>query len=176
MAPRSGVVIVIPEAEARFGALRRRFDPQARLGLPAHVTILFPFMPPALVHAPVLRRLELLFQRCSPFHCVFARVERFPSTAWLAPSHAAPFVDLTNAVAREFPQYPPYGGVHATVVPHLTIADGDAGAADSAERELRADLERHGPVSGHCDSVQLLENASGRWRQMHEFPLAGRQG
>lgn len=175
MAARTGLVIAVPEAQARFGALRHRFDPQARLGVPAHVTILFPFMPPELVDAQVLRRLELLFQRFPPFACAFQRVERFPSTAWLAPADPNRFVELTNAVAREFPQYPPYGGAHASVVPHLTIADGDAAAAEVAQEELRADLERNGPVSAHCGSVRLLENSSGRWGEMHEFALVGDQ-
>lgn len=173
---RTGLVIVVPEAEPRFGAMRRRFDPQAELGVPPHFTILFPFMPPQLVDAAVCRRLKRLFRRFSPFLCVLDRVGRFPATAYLAPVHPAPFVELTNAVAREFPEYPPYGGVHSSIHPHLTIADGDAKAADVAELELRADLERHGPISSQCACVKLLENSSGMWREMHEFALVGHQG
>lgn len=173
---RTGLVIVIPDADARFGAMRRQFDPQAALGVPAHVTILFPFMAPGLVDAGVRRRLALAFRRFTPFRCVLDRVERFAATAYLAPVHAAPFVELTQAVAREFPDYPPYGGVHASILPHLTIADGDAAAADIAERALRADLERHGPLSADCGSVALLENSSGRWRPMHEFELGEGRG
>jgi 2'-5' RNA ligase len=173
---RTGLVIVILEAEARFGAMRRRFDPQAALGVPAHITILFPFMAPELVDAGVRRRLTLLFKRFSPFRCVLGRVERFPATTYLAPVFPGPFVELTNAVAKAFPDYPPYGGAHASVIPHLTVADGDARAADLAEQELHADLERHGPVSAHCGSVRLLENSTGRWREMHEFALVGHQG
>lgn len=173
---RTGLVIVIPDADARFGALRRQFDPQAVLGVPAHITILFPFMPPGLVHAAVRRRLALVFRRFAPFRCVLDRVERFAATAYLAPVHAAPFVELTQAVAREFPDYPPYGGVHASIVPHLTIADDDAAVADIAERALRADLERHGPLSADCASVALLENSSGRWQQMQEFGLGPDRG
>ena len=176
MTPGTGLVIVIPEAETRFGALRRKYDAQASQGVPAHVTVLFPFMAPDLVDDAVRRRLVRLFKRHSPFQCRFDRVGRFPATAYLVPMPAGPFVDLTNAVAAEFPDYPPYRGAHAGVIPHLTIADGDAAAADTGEQELRADLERDGPVSAHCGSVRLLENSSGTWRTMHDFALAGHQG
>jgi 2'-5' RNA ligase len=173
---QTGLVIVISEAEARFGHLRRKFDPQASLGVPAHITILFPFMAPELVDSSVRRRLGILFKRYSPFRCVLNRVERFSTTAYLAPAFAAPFVELTMAVARLFPEYPPYGGAHPSVIPHLTVADGDASAAETTERELRADIERNGPVAAHCGSVRLLENSSGRWKEMHEFALVGHQG
>jgi 2'-5' RNA ligase len=171
--PRTGLVIAIPEADARFGSMRRRYDPQASLGVPAHVTILFPFMPPALVDADVRRRLKLLFARHAPFTCRLERVERFSATTYLAPEPAAPFVELTQAVAAAFPDYPPYGGAHGGIVPHLTVADGDAQAADFAEREVRAELGRTGPVTAQCRSVRLLENSSGRWTTMDEFPLVG---
>lgn len=173
---QTGLVIVVPEAEARYGALRRRCDPQASLGVPAHITILFPFMAPELVDSGVRRRLSILFKRFSPFRCVLTRVERFPATAYLAPAFPEPFVQLTMTVAREFPEYPPYGGTHPSVIPHLTVADGDALLAATAERELRADIARNGPVATHCGSVRLLENSSGRWKEMHEFSLVGHQG
>jgi 2'-5' RNA ligase len=173
---QTGLVIVIPEAEARVGAMRRKYDPQASLGVPAHVTILFPFVPPDLVDAEVRRRLRRLFRRCSPFACRLSVVARFPATAYIAPAVAAPFIELTEAVVAEFPQYPPYGGAHAGVIPHLTVADGDARAADDAELELRADFERNGPIISHCGSVRLLENSTGRWKTMDEFALVGHQG
>jgi 2'-5' RNA ligase len=172
----SGLVIPIPEADARFADLRRRFDAQAALGVPAHITILFPFMPPEQIDEDVHRRLKRLFKRFSPFRCVLSRVERFPQTAYLAPVHPEPFIELTQAVAREFPSYPPYGGAHAGVVPHLTIADGNEQAACDAEALLRADLQAHGPLASQCASVRLLGNASGRWETLGEFALIGHQG
>ena len=169
---QSGLVIAIPQAESRFGAMRQRFDPQANLGVPAHITILFPFMPPGQIDGQVRRRLARAVARIAAFRCVLDRVDRFPSTAYLAPHDPAPFVDVTMAVVGEFPEYPPYGGAHAGIVPHLTVADGDAHAARIAEQELRAALENEGPVIARCVSVQLLENSSGYWRQMDEFSLA----
>lgn len=173
---QTGLVIVIAEAETRFGPMRRKYDRQANFGVPAHVTVLFPFMPPELVDAEVRRRLKHLFKRHSPFVCQLTRVERFPATTYLAPASAAPFVELTRAVVREFPQYPPYGGAHPGDIPHLTIAHGDAQAAHLAQDEARAELDREGPVTTLCGSVRLLENSTGQWRTMDEFPLVGHQG
>jgi 2'-5' RNA ligase len=173
---QTALVIVVPEAESRVGAMRRKYDAQANLGVPAHITVLFPFMPPELVDPDVRRRLKRLFKRCSPFACHLARVGRFPATTYLEPTAAAPFIELTRAVVGEFPQYPPYDGAHAGIVPHLTVAHGDAGDADIAEQELRAELERRGPITAHCGSVRLLENSTGLWRAMDEFALVGHQG
>jgi 2'-5' RNA ligase len=174
--PQTGLVIFVPEADARFGEMRRRFDPLAVRGMPAHVTILFPFIPPESVDAEVRRRLARLFKKFSPFRCVFDHVGRFPSTAWLAPMHAAPFIELTLAVAKEFPEYPPYAGVHEAIVPHVTISDGDAAIAAQAEQEISDDLARNGALATQCSVIKLLENSTGRWQAMHEFALVGHQG
>jgi hypothetical protein len=173
---QTALVIFIPEGETRFGEMRRKYDPQANLGVPAHVTVLFPFMPQELIDSATRRRLKLLFKRHSPFVCRFASVGRFPATTYLAPANSAPFIELTRAVVGAFPQFPPYGGAHAGAIPHLTVADGDSHRADTAERELRADIERLGPVTAHCRSVKLLENSTGLWREMDEFVLVGHQG
>ena len=41
--PRTALIVVVPEAEPAVGALRLEHDWSAPLGVPAHVTILFPF-------------------------------------------------------------------------------------------------------------------------------------
>ena len=173
---RSALIIAVPEADTRFGELRRRFDPQVALGVPAHFTVLFPFMPPEQIDDDVRRRLKRLLKRHSPFVCQLARVGRFADTAYLAPMAPAPFIELTRAVVAEFPAYPPYGGAHEGIVPHLTVAHGDAQAADVAEQALREEIERRGPVTAHCASVRLIEDSSGLWKMMDDFPLAGHQG
>jgi hypothetical protein len=39
----SAFAVSVPEAERYVGALRDRFDPTAKLGAPAHITLLYPF-------------------------------------------------------------------------------------------------------------------------------------
>jgi hypothetical protein len=42
----SAAVLLVPEAEPVVGVTRARYDRSGRWGVPAHVTVLFPFVPP----------------------------------------------------------------------------------------------------------------------------------
>ncbi|MFC5498595.1 2'-5' RNA ligase family protein [Caenimonas terrae] len=174
--PQSGLIVRVPQAEERFGALRRRFDPQARLGVPAHVTVLFPFMAPEEIGAAECAALAQVFARFVQFPFVLGAVRRFPQAAYLAPDDPGPFIALTRAVVARFPEYPPYGGAYETVIPHLTVADGDASGAGEAELSMRKIMDAHGPLGSVCSCVSLMENSSGQWRQMHEFSLGRSRG
>jgi len=174
--PQTGLVVYVPEAEERFGELRRRFDPQAQLGVPAHITVLFPFIDPGSIGARERAALTRTFGELAQFPFVLAGVRRFPATTYLALESPDPFVALTNAVVRRFPEYLPYGGAYESLIPHLTVADGNAASADEAEFTLRELMQAHGPINALCTSVALLENSSGHWRQMHEFPLGRNPG
>jgi 2'-5' RNA ligase len=173
---KSGLVVVVPEAEERIGHLRKRFDPQALLGVPAHITVLFPFIAPEQIDAAVLERLKSVFANVKPFSFALSQVSRFPGTAYLAPEPVQPFVALTNAVAQAFPAYPPYGGIYTSVIPHLTVSDGEPDAADVAERELKRLLQTHGAITSTCTSVALLEDSLGKWREIHAFQLRAGPG
>ena len=51
---QSAVILPVPEADAVIGEWRRRLDRSAAWGVPAHVTLLFPFVAPADIDARVL--------------------------------------------------------------------------------------------------------------------------
>ena len=42
---RSALILPVPEAEPLLAQWRARWDPNASLGVPAHLTLLFPFLP-----------------------------------------------------------------------------------------------------------------------------------
>jgi 2'-5' RNA ligase len=170
----TALVVLVPEAEAAVSSVRARFDPSAQLGVPAHVTLLFPFMPLGAVSASVLASLHELFAGFASFTVSFAAVRRWPQEAYLAPEPAAPFVALTRGIATRFPGYPPYGGRHAEIVPHLTVAQGSAAAAERGAEEVSAVLAATGPVRVACTAATMLENSSGAWRALHTFSLAQR--
>jgi 2'-5' RNA ligase len=168
----SGFIVVLPEAEPYVGALRAAHDPSAAAGVPAHVTLLYPFRPADAVDAAAHARVADIAARAAAFDVVLARIERFPDTLFLAPEPAAPLLALTHALAAAFPSHPPYGGRHADVVPHLTVAQGDGATLDAAEATLRAALPSGG-IAARCAHVVLMANDTGRWRRVAAWQLEG---
>lgn len=171
--PQTAFIVVVPEAEEHVRALRERFDPSALLGVPAHITILYPFMSPDLIDARDLSDIQALLASEMPFAFSLDRIERFPAVTYLAPTPALQFERLTRVLVDRFPEYPPYGGRFSETVPHLTVAHGSEANALAALTELTHVLNVHGPIHSVCQSVLLIENSSGLWRQMHTFRLAG---
>ena len=172
----SAFVILVPEAELCVAPLRTRFDPSVELGVPAHITVLAPFMAPELISQPVLAQIRDALGQVASFDFQLKTVARFPATAYLAPQPVLPFVALTELIFGRFPAFPPFRGEHASIVPHLTVANGNSSEAEVAAHELELALQVHGPIAANCSSVVLLENSSGLWKEMHAFPLMRQDG
>jgi 2'-5' RNA ligase len=171
----SALIIAMPEAEPLVKAWRERFDYSAGVGVPAHITLLYPFMPPGEITPAVEAELRELFAQFPAFEFALTGLRRFPEVLYLAPSPAEPFQALTHAVVERYPDYLPYGGGYSEVIPHLTIADmAEAGRLDDIEREF---MDQHGaqlPVRAKANEVLLIENTSGRWKTRQAFELSKR--
>ena len=169
----SAFIVRVPEAEPCVRALRERFDASVKLGVPTHITVLVPFMPPHSITDAVLRRVQRALSAVPSFAFSLSEVRRFPATTYLAPEPATSFIALTESLVREFPEYPPSGGEFESIIPHLTVAHGSAADAEVAAVQLAAAVRVHGPIASTCMSVALLENSSGLWKDAHAFPLLG---
>jgi 2'-5' RNA ligase len=165
---RSAVLVAVPEAEAVVGKWRQRYTLDAPAGIPAHVTILFPFVEPERL-GEVEGRLAELVAGTAGFDLTFARTARWPEILYLEPEPAEPFVALTHAIEREWPDQPPYGGAHETIVPHLTVAE----SLDSALLDrIAADVERQLPISTRVREASLfVESHDGHWHEHARLPL-----
>ena len=165
--PRSALIVAVPDAEPLVCGWRMRYD-NASLGVPAHVTLLFPFVPTEQVDDRLLTELEDLFVDQAPFSFSMTRVARFPDVAWLAPEPDEPFRELTRLIFERYPDYPPYEGVHDEVIPHLTVAVGD----QAIQQEVEAALTPRLPIHAEAREVTLLvEDESGRWHAGNRFPF-----
>lgn len=171
----SALIVEIPEAEPVVGAHRLRLDESAALGVPAHITVLYPFVPAARVDDPLLDSLTALFARCPAFDYRFARTDWFDDDVlWLAPEDPTPFAVLSDAAGAAFPECPPYGGEFDEVVHHLTVADRrELDIMRAAETDVVPRL----PVSGRATAVTMLRQrgAGERWERLTRFPLADGQ-
>jgi len=166
----SGLIIEVPEAEPAVGELRMRLDRVASLGVPAHVTALFPFVAPALIDADLLERVAEVVRAGQTFAYVFSRTAWFgEDVLYLAPDEPTPFRDLTALLSETFPAYPPYGGQFVDVVPHLTIGEG---AGRDALLDAESSVRAFGPITGRAERLTLMAQTSGgRWSYRARWTL-----
>jgi hypothetical protein len=168
---RSAIIVRASEAESLVGELRREFDSTVALDVPAHITVLYPFMAPEDIDEVVLGLLRDAIRGVAAFDFWLEKTARFPGVLYLGPEPADFFIELTRRIGRQFPAFPPYGGQFASVIPHLTVSDGGDAQADAAEIRLLAAMKAYGPVRLRCGELTILEDSSGRWREMHVLPL-----
>ena len=171
---QTGLIVPVPEAEPVVGHHRAVLDPIAAWNIPAHITVLYPFLPPGQVGDEVLGTLRELFGARPAFEVVLSRVAWFGTDVlWLAPEPDQPFRELTQAVFDRFPAAPPYGGAYADVVPHLTVGDR---APRPALEAAAAGIAAHLPIRATAGHVRLVEGTTGEvpWRTVAEFPLGRR--
>lgn len=163
----SGLFLPVPTAEAHVGKLRQKFDPGS---MPAHVTILYPFVPPQSISGAVVDALSELLENIEPFEFTLPDIEWFDERVmYLAPHPRASFVELTTRVSQRFPGHPPYRGKFGEVIPHLTVGEG---ARPARMRRAGRRLQQHLPISALATRLWLMTpDGSGRWALRLSFPL-----
>ncbi|MGW0771391.1 2'-5' RNA ligase family protein [Streptomyces sp. NPDC002676] len=167
-AGRTGLIVRIPDAEPAVHAWRERFDPSAQAGVPAHVTVLFPFLDESRIDARVHSTLTDVLGSQHAFELRFESCGRFPGVLYLAPEPDAQLRLLTEVIADRWPEAPPYGGQFAEIVPHLTVADGPE---DAVLDEIEADLLGRLPFTSRVASVDLMVHDGAKWQERASFAL-----
>jgi 2'-5' RNA ligase len=138
-------------------------------GVPAHITLVFPFVPAAELGPVQRRRIARIVGSIAPFELHLDDVRRFPSSLYLAPTPRVPILELIAAIVDAFPEHQPYEGAFDEVIPHLTVAAGiDERSMSSLEPMLRALL----PIAVNVRAVTVLaEDAEEAWRPLWRVPL-----
>jgi 2'-5' RNA ligase len=168
----SGLIVPLPDLEPVVGTWRARYDTQYA-DTPAHVTVLFPWIPPASLTEADLDAVGQLAKTWQPFEVSFERFGWFEDADvhYLAPEPADPFLALTEDLSTVWPEYPPYEGAFAEVVPHLTVST----SADSEQAaQLRASVTALLPVRTMARELTAVEVIGGRCRVRRSFRLGGR--
>lgn len=165
----TALLAVVEAAEPLVGPWRARYDETAPLGVPAHVSVLVPFLDAERIDAQVSADLAGIIAGYRSFTVRFTECRRFPEVVYLAPTPDEPFRALTESLVARWPECPPYGGQFAEIIPHLTVAHGQpAEVLDQVDAAVSASL----PVTAVVSAVSLFVNDDGRWCRTIDFPLA----
>jgi 2'-5' RNA ligase len=166
------LLIPVPNAEAAVQRWRQQLDPASHLGVPAHVTVLYPFLSPAALDGTVITRLANVFQHQPAFAFRLTRVAWFgDQVAYVQPEPSPLFRGLTDAIVDEFPAYLPYRGVYDDVVPHLTIGQD---APVHVLQDAATNVAGHLPIAARADEIWLMVGTRRKrsWRTHTRFELA----
>jgi 2'-5' RNA ligase len=137
--------------------------------MPAHITLVTPFAPPP-VPAELISELERIVGLFPIVDLRFEAVGRFPHTLYLKPEPADAIVELTHSIVSRWPEWLPYGGIHAEVIPHVTVADRieDRRLLDALARTVEDRL----PIETRVGAAWLVqESEEGIWQRLVELPF-----
>jgi hypothetical protein len=173
----TALVVLVPEAEALVKPFRDQHDPSAAAGMPAHITLLYPFKPPNEIDAVTLDSLRRCFARFAPIQFALSAIRRFPTDVlYLAPEPDAPFRQLTLAIWDRYPETPPYGGKWPDIVPHVSVAFlADEQKLDGVADDFVQASQGRLPIRATASDVVLMDNEAGRWQVRAKLGL-GRAG
>jgi 2'-5' RNA ligase len=165
---QSAILVPVPEAEDLVGRFRLDHDPVAAAGVPAHITLVVPWLPPAEIDSDSLDELDGQLAEVSSFPFRLTSVGWFArKVLWLAPEPAEPFVRLTWSLAEHF-STPPWDDEFDEVVPHLTIGH----ASDGVElAPVAKALVRRLPLDCVAKEVWVMVGDGTRWQVRHQVPL-----
>lgn len=167
----SALIVPVPAAEPAVGVLREELATSAPLGVPAHITILYPFMPPEFLDDAVIEELAAMFSQVARFDFALTSVGWFETeVVYLAPRPEAAFKRLTALVVGRWPDWPPYGGQHPDPTPHLTVGDSEDYASMVEAAAVIGPLL---PVASSVAAIDLIvgDVTPGSWTRVASFPL-----
>jgi len=171
---QTAVIVPVPAVEEATSPWRGRFDTSAPFGVPAHVTIVFPFVPLPQLSTRDIVDLASLFADEPACTVDFARLARFAGAGgaadvlYLEPTPDGAFRRLTAALVSRWPQAPPYAGQVADPTPHLTVTE--TAPADMVEA-ARVAVGAWLPITAHITVGCLLAFDGARWRVHTELPM-----
>ncbi len=160
-------VVVPVRLPAPLEGLRRRSTEEAASGLPAHLTMLYPFVTPDALDEELRFKLAAILSPIDAFDYRLTERRRWPDTLYAAVEPEAPFRALQATLAAAFPEFPLYDGAFE-FDPHVTVVWGprseDADVADDPAWNLL-------PASRQASFVDLIVRVDGRWQRRWRFAL-----
>jgi len=173
MTDRETAIVVRIRVPAAIERLRRAHDWAAQRGVPAHVTILYPFVDVDDLTPAVREDLGRIAGEFRAFEVTFVSAARWPGVAYLEPQPSSPFTALIDRVAACFPEHPPYAGAISEVIPHVTVVESHEVALDEILAAANAAL----PFTAAAEGLELLaEGEDGRWHRRWSMPFSAGHG
>ncbi len=162
---QTGLVIPVPAADALLASVGARYPGTVRDGVPAHVSLLYPFVVAAELDDRITAVCNELVIDQVPIPVDFGECYRRGGFVALRPDPSDGLMELMSKARRRWPAVVPYGGVYGDVEPHLTVAMRcSEQTAMRIEQEVTAEL----PICAELREAWLLV-FEGQWTLRGRF-------
>jgi len=163
--------LVIPVSlPPRLERERRLYVSVAAHGVPAHLTLLYPFIAPADLSDHDRQRIASILKQHPAIDYSLGGIRAWPTALYLEVQPVSPFTQLVEGLVAAYPAWVPYGG-EFSYVPHVTVAE--LRPADSLQiahaprfsgprRPLRRRAER---------AILIVQDQADRWHTRWRFEL-----
>lgn len=166
---RTGLVVLVPQAEGVLADVAQHFPEAVRNGTPAHISLLYPFLPADSCNDVVLTALSEIVAQTEPLTVRLSECERRDDFTALRPEPLEPLRALSERAQQRWPHLAPYEGRFGHVDPHVTVAlRTTAERARIVEQEI---VPPHLPITAELRDVRLVAFDGGHWTVRHEFQL-----
>jgi 2'-5' RNA ligase len=165
------LIIPVDEAEILVSNIRSKYDPSAPVGIPAHITINYPFTPDISIHYNYLQILSSAFANIKKFTFKLDKICEFPNTIYLSPRPTKIFIRIIKTITALFPESQPYKGEYSEIIPHLTLAQVKGTEINSIKAIIANQLNANLPIKSIAKEIWLIEDNNGLWDKRFIFPL-----
>lgn len=171
---RTALLVPVPAAEPLIAPWRMKYDISAAEGVPAHVTLLYPFVPPASLDETLIASVGQIAACVRPFPLTLEKPERLGEILALPLGPSEPLEHLRTLLAARWPEITPYGGkygphprLHVTVAWSAEARPGGADDLDALARVLWPSL----PITTTAEALWLMVRRDERWHLLREIAL-----
>jgi hypothetical protein len=168
----TALVVPFRAAEPVIGEHRRSHTPSGKEGMPAHVTVLAPFVHSSRLDSLDRHRVRDTVRRFNAFDVRLSTFGLFEHIGclYLEPRPREPFVALTEALVEMYPEIDHLPEGASEIVPHVTVG---GRLTPEQQEEIRRDVTPRLPVRTRVDRVVLYERRQdGRWFDRQTFALS----
>ncbi|MGH3845329.1 MAG: 2'-5' RNA ligase family protein [Pseudonocardiaceae bacterium] len=162
---QTGLVIPVPAADPLLTLVETRHPGTVRQGVPAHVSLLYPFIDAAELDEQVSRALSELFIEQAPMLVEFVECYRRGGFVALRPAPIVELTELTRKAHDRWPDVVPYEGVYGDVEPHVTVA---TRASEETAMTIEQEVTEQLPISAELREAWLVA-FEGRWALRGRF-------
>lgn len=155
-------VIVRTWLPRQLDALRRRAILDADKGIPAHLTLLYPFISPERLDESVRSVVAEIARSHPSFDFNLTGAHTWPGTVYAAVAPTEPFARPQADLSGAFPAFPIYGQPPGFIfVPHVSVAEAsDYDLAEAVEDPAWKGL----PSARRATAIEVIVSDGAGWR------------